>query len=559
MKRKAQVVFVLAVTLMLGLTFPLGAQCPSASCPAQTLGAIELPAEDSRVSGFVQIRGFALDGNLLSNIDVYVDGTDEANRVTGAGGIKVAIPRPDVMQAFPAYLGTAGKNPGFEASFRASNYPNGIHTVYLRVTDVTGCCYFLAPRTITIDNTRNQPPFGAVDFPLPDGTVNSNGVLEVAGWALDDRRIDHVDVYVDGLVERQAITGIVRADVAAAYPDSTDAVTAGFILHVDSTRLPNGVHEVSVKAVDDQGQQGFLGSRRFQVFNNAPTLPPFGEVEYPLLNATWFGNCFRPVTGTPSGGGGDIVDPRYLMRVSGWALDTSVAEERGGVSHVRLELDGVQLKDTRINCHREFLLNNALIDCYGYYRPDVEVLYPGFVQAPNSGFQFFIDVGYLLTQKGIVEGAHLLQVKVYDKEDGFTEMKAIPVVLECATQNLDPPPIAFVEDPTNYELVGGVFPVIGWALDLDTVVRVRVLIDGFVQLDAISGNDYAEYGFASPDIAALYPNYPQNQAARFRFFLDTTKLSNSEHDLNIEVQDGRGNRRTAGTRRFLVSNRTLVR
>jgi hypothetical protein len=59
MKRKAQVIFVLAVALMLGLTFPLAAQCPSASCPAETLGSIELAGRGSTASGFVQIRGFA--------------------------------------------------------------------------------------------------------------------------------------------------------------------------------------------------------------------------------------------------------------------------------------------------------------------------------------------------------------------------------------------------------------------------------------------------------------------------------------------------------------------
>jgi hypothetical protein len=101
--------------------------------------------------------------------------------------------------------------------------------------------------------------------------------------------------------------------------------------------------------------------------------------------------------------------------------------------------------------------------------------------------------------------------------------------------------------------------VLGWAIDLDSVVRVRILIDGFVQIDAVRGVDFAEYGLPSPDVAIAYPNYPNRGNARFRFWLDTTKLSNSEHDLIIEVLDGRGNRRSAGTRRFLVDNNTLVR
>ena len=76
---------------------------------------------------------------------------------------------------------------------------------------------------------------------------------------------------------------------------------------------------------------------------------------------------------------------------------------------------------------------------------------------------------------------------------------------------------------------------------------------------ASRGVDYAEYGLPSPDVAAVYPNYPQRDFARWRFYLDTTKLSNSEHDLLVEVIDGRDNVRSAGTRRFLVDNNTLVR
>ena len=534
------------------------AQCPAGPCPSQTLGTVEAPVENSTVSGYVRIKGFAIDGNLVSNVDFYVDGQAEANRVTPAGGANINLPRPDVIQAFPAYAGTPGAYPGFEASFRAANYSNGTHTIFTRITDVTGCCYFLAPRVIRIDNARNQAPFGNLDYPEPDSSVSANGVLSVVGWALDDRAVDHVEVLIDGLQERQAVTGIYRPDVAAYYPDAPGALVSGFLLNLDSTRLTNGVHTVTVKAVDNQGQVGLLGNRRIQVFNNSPNLPPFGEVEYPLLNATWFGNCFNPVGG-PSGGNNDIVDARYLQFVYGWALDTSVVVERGGVAHVFLELDGVTIKDTRVNCHREFLLAHQLIDCYGFYRPDVEILYPGFQQAPNAGFYFAVDVGFLLTQRGIKEGGHILQIKAADKEDQITLLKEVPVVLECATGQLDPPPIGFVEDPSNYKFINGVFPVIGWALDLDSVIRVRVLIDGVPQIDAVRGVDYAEYGLASPDVSAVYPIFPQSGHARWRFYLDTTKLSNSEHDLLVEVIDGRGNYRSAGTRRFLVDNNTLVR
>ena len=559
MKLNALVLPVMAAVL-LTLGAPAFADCPTEGCPTQPVGSIDLPAEGALVSGYVRVAGFAVNGNLVSNIDLYVDGTDEANRVTPAGGANINLPRPDVMQAFPQYAGTPGAAPGYEMSFRAANYSNGTHRLYVRATDVTGCCYFLAARTIRIDNSRNQPPFGAINVPLPDSSIHANGVLAVSGWALDDRRVDHVDVFIAGLLEREAVLGVNRPDVAAYYPNVPGATSSGWVIFLDSTRLTNVVHQHTCKATDDQGQQGLLGSLRFQVFNNAPNLPPFGEVEYPLLQATWFGNCLS-LPGGPSGG--EIRDTRYVMFVSGWALDTSIYSERGGVSHVFLELDGAVLKDTRgaygtLGCRREFNLNNALVDCYGFYRPDVNVFYPGFPQSANSGFFFAVDVGYLLTEQGFKEGAHILQIKAADKEDNVTLLKELPVELECATANLDPPPIGYVDDPSEYEFISGIYPTFGWALDLDGVVRVRVLIDGVAQIDAVTGRDYAEYGLASPDVAAVYPNYPQRGNARWRFYLDTTLLGNSEHDLLVEVIDGRGNSRSAGSRRLIVNNNTLV-
>ncbi len=549
----ATVVAVLAA----GASGPVLAQ--AAACPAQTIGTIDTPAEGAVVSGFVRVTGWALDGNLVSNVDMYVDGVDEASRVTAPGGMNINLPRPDVTQVFPGAVATPGKNPGFQAAFKASNYANGPHTINVRITDVTGCSYFLAPRGVRIDNSRNQPPFGEVEDPVQNASVSATGVLQVSGWALDERRIDHVSVYVDGLLERDAVVGIYRGDIASSYPGVPSAATSGFVLNVDSTRYTNGVHTVTVKAVDDQGQAGLLGVRSVQFFSNAANLPPFGWVDSPLLNATWFGNCFQQPPAGPSGSPSDIRDSRYVMYVTGWALDTSVVLERGGVSHVFLEMDGVQLKDTRINCHREPLLANMMVDCYGYYRPDVEHFYPGFQQAPNVGFNFGVDVGYLVMQKGFLEGAHILQVKAADKEDNITLLREIPIYMECATLQFDPVPLGYVDDPSNYKIVDGIFPVIGWAIDLDGVQRVQILIDGVTQVDAVRNLDYAEYGLSSPDVAAVYPNYANSSRARFRFYLDTTKLSNSEHDLLLQVVDSRGNVRSAGTRRFLVDNNTLVR
>src|SRR5262249_16455126 len=167
-------------------------------------------------------------------------------------------------------------------------------------------------------------------------------------------------------------------------------------------------------------------------FNNSANLAPFGDVEYPLENATWFGNCFFQLPPQPSPVP-DIQDVRFLQYVTGWALDTSVFEDAAAVQYIQMELDALLINDTRVNSHRELQLDYPLIDCYGYYRPDIEILYPGFHQAPNAGFFFAVDVGYLLTVKGVHEGAHKLQWKAADKEDQIREFATRDVIFECAT------------------------------------------------------------------------------------------------------------------------------
>ena len=55
--------------------------------------------------------------------------------------------------------------------------------------------------------------------------------------------------------------------------------------------------------------------------------------------------------------------------------------------------------------------------------------------------------------------------------------------MECATGNLDPPPIGFIDDPSNYKFIGGVFPVILGSLFITMMSNAMNLlrIDGYIQ------------------------------------------------------------------------------
>jgi len=278
-----------------------------------------------------------------------------------------------------------------------------------------------------------------------------------------------------------------------------------------------------------------------QVFNNGPGLPPFGDVELPLANTTWFGNCEAAPVGYPSGGGGQIVDPRYLMRVTGWALDTGAAEDRGGVSHVRVEIDGVSLLDSRLDCRREALLNYALVDCYGYYRPDIDLLTRA---SRNPEFRLLLPRRrrYLLAQAGFTEGAHILQVKAYDKGGGLDAPEGRPD--RDGVRELDEQPAAagLRRGPDELRARFGGLPVQGWPSTSTTSGESGSRSTGVVQIDAQTGHDYADTIPQLRHRAALTLLSASVRGA-VPFYLDTTKLSNSEHDLTIEVQDGQSTRR----------------
>ena len=70
----------------------------------------------------------------------------------------------------------------------------------------------------------------------------------------------------------------------------------------------------------------------------------------------------------------------------------------------------------------------------------------------------------------------------------------------------------------------------------------------------------ATYGLSRPDVPANDPRVP-SVSVGFSFLLDTTRLSDSEHDLVIYVVDstfGTPRRTEIGRRKFVVNNNTLT-
>lgn len=100
------------------------------------------------------------------------------------------------------------------------------------------------------------PGYGTLDIPTANATVS--GMVDVAGWALDDHGINKVEVSLDGIVIGQAAYGFERSDVVPEFPGIPGAPNFGFSYWLDTTLFANGAHTLSVRATDTSGNKSII-------------------------------------------------------------------------------------------------------------------------------------------------------------------------------------------------------------------------------------------------------------------------------------------------------------
>jgi hypothetical protein len=551
---------------------------------------VDGPQDGQTVSGVVSVSGFVLDMNSIDKIELFIDTVDiPVNRAV------LNFPRPEVIAAFPSFATGPTGNPGWITSFLARNFLDGQHSLILAVTEsgAAGPILF-GPIQVNVDNTINQAPFGNIDVPGADSTLGANGSFPVLGWALDDSDIDHIDFLVDGTIVAtavgrggvgNAVFGGTRPDIYAAFPDFPGplpkSLYSGFLANLDSTRLLGGMHELLVRAYDDQGAGNDIGTRIFQVENVGGLLGPFGVLDYPLDEATLIcgpgvtistgGGCPSPCV--PGGGGGGPTPAAFFPNiVRGWALDVGARLDAGQVSYVELLLDGSIVANTRTDC---VVGGTTFNNCYGVNRPDVAHNYQGYVNAANSGFRFafgltrdpFIGLLQVIIPTTFgpalssytVPGKHTLSVRAGDEEETVSEFGAISVDITCDTTVTTPDKASFgnIDAPGPEQFINGLFTVFGWAYDFDSgVTSVDIEVDGFFKANL--NKPAGTYGLRRDDVVATDNRVP-TPFVGFVYALDTTLLGDTEHDLTAYAFDPAGHRTLIGRRKFVVFNNTSTK
>ena len=124
---------------------------------------------------------------------------------------------------------------------------------------LTGCSR--RPSTRALDPV-NELPQGVVDGPRDGDKVST--MTQVGGWAIDDRGVKEVRIYVDGHYNNVTPLNTSRPDVVKAYPQyghGSDVV--GYTTVVE---FPGpGPHTIVVQAVDTDGATRDLGAVKVTV------------------------------------------------------------------------------------------------------------------------------------------------------------------------------------------------------------------------------------------------------------------------------------------------------
>jgi N-acetylmuramoyl-L-alanine amidase len=444
---------------------------------------IENPTVGTAVTGTVAVSGWAIDnttaiGTAIHNVQVKVDGNVMGNAAYGAS-------RQDVCAAYPGRPGCP--NVGYTYSLNTGSLMPGTHLLTVCATDSDASSDVGCSSGVSI--IVGQPPSVYIEAP-GGGTVS--GVVTVSGWAIDnvnviDTAISSVQVKVDGTVVGNAIYGIPRPDVCAAYPGRPGCPNVGFSYAL-STGALSGSHTISVCATNtDPTPLTTCSSVQVTVVLG----PPSVFIETPAPGATVSG----------------------LTTLSGWALDNTTGVGTA-IGVVQVKVDGT-------------VVGNAT---YGIPRSDVCAAYPGRPGCPNVGLMYSLNTGPY-------SGSHTVSVCAIDS-DGAPETGCASITVTIQQG----PPSVYLDTPIQGQSISGVVTIEGWALDNTTSIgtpisSVQVKVDGNVV-----GN--ATYGENRSDVCAAYPGRPGCPNVGFTYALNTAAISPGTHTIVACATNTDGNPQT---------------
>jgi hypothetical protein len=102
------------------------------------------------------------------------------------------------------------------------------------------------------DPKEAEIPLGNLESVAPGATIT--GTVSIAGWAVADKGIKEVCLYVDRRLNSCTTSvNFPRPDVAQVWPRIAGSGSSGWQLQFDTSTLPPGPHELVAQAKSNSG------------------------------------------------------------------------------------------------------------------------------------------------------------------------------------------------------------------------------------------------------------------------------------------------------------------
>lgn len=137
---------------------------------------------------------------------------------------------------------------------RARGVPRGAVAALMTIVAVAAGCGG-SPDNRALD-PANELPFGVVDMPSAAAQLSVQSAA--GGWAMDDRGVREVRIYVDGRFLKSTTLNTERPDVSKAFPQYARGTNLhGWTVNIEF--YAPGAHTLLVQAVDSDGATRDIG------------------------------------------------------------------------------------------------------------------------------------------------------------------------------------------------------------------------------------------------------------------------------------------------------------
>lgn len=412
----------------------------------------------------LKVEGWALSSKGVKEVKIYLD-----NKVIG--NATYGLPRPDVNSAYGGYAG--GSESGFNYDIENTKLSYGVHKILVEATGINGSKF----SAISNIEKIQQLPKMNVDMTLNEKMITSNEKI-IRGWAINEKGIKEVQIYLDNKFLGKANYGLERTDVSDAYPNYVDGNKVGFAYKLDTSLIKKSVATVTIKAIGRNGDM--------QESSVALKKEPLSFIDYPTMGRI--------------ANGGDL-------KIGGWAINPS------GIKQVKIFLNNVECGNAN----------------YGLTRTDVKNAYSYYNNSDKSGFEYTIKANKL------VVGNNLLKVVATGNDGSTNETKTVVEVYKGENAMI-------IDTPLNNEKFDKEIAIVGWALNISKIKQVTMYLNNKLIGNAVYGISRPDVekvfpGYPSGDFSGFSYKIPLNNTppGNYDLRVEAVGIDGSKKTINNKI------------------------